>query len=230
MSERYIREDTELVSFDLWMTLLKSNGKTFKTARNRLLGDTIAPEIDPDDFDTLVRTTDRSFDRIAETRGEDVMFAERVNLVAEAAKKPHLSDDVIAHLYERQSELFAQHPPTLLDQNTPELLDRLSQHVDLAVVSNTGFIHGKEMRKALGQLGIIDKFQTTIFSNEVGYAKPHPAIYSALQEQSGVAFEAITHVGDNLHADVMGARALGMNAIHFDGETDLQAIVESIEE
>lgn len=229
MSEKYIRDDTELVSFDLWMTLLKSNGKTFKTARNRLLGDAIAPEIDPEDFDTLVRTTDRSFDHIAETRGKDVMFAERVNLVAEAAQKPHLSDEMIKQLYEQQSEFFAQYPPTLLDQNTPELLDRLSEHVDLAIVSNTGFIHGAEMRKALGHLGVIDKFQTIIFSNEVGYAKPHPAIYTALHEQSGAAFEVITHVGDNFHADVLGARALGMHAIHFDGKTDLKAIVESME-
>jgi putative hydrolase of the HAD superfamily len=209
---------------------LKSNGRTFKTARNELLGNTIAPEMDPSEFDTLVRATDRSFDRIAETRGTDVMFAERVNLVAEAANKPHLSDDLIEELYIRQSELFTQHPPTLLDPNTPELLDKLSNHVDLAVVSNTGFIHGKEMRKALGQLGILDKFQTTIFSNEVGYAKPHPAIYTALQEQSGISHEATTHIGDNYHADVLGARALGMNAIHFDGATDLKAIVESMEE
>lgn len=229
MSERLIHPATKLISFDLWLTLIKSDGKTFKTARNHMLGAAIAPEMEAESFDELVRQTDRAADRLAESRGKDVLFDERIRLVAEAAGKPAPSDEQISGFYRQQTELFSAHPPILLDPETPQLLDKLAGHADLAVTSNTGFIHGEQMRIALGRIGILDKFRVLKFSNEVGYAKPDPAIYRAVQQEAGYQPQQITHIGDNYQADVEGARAAGMHAVHFAGEVTLRSIVQDME-
>ena len=170
---------TEVVSFDLWMTLIQNDGRTFKAARNAVLGAEFAPQMEPAAFDQLVRSQDRQADAIAETRGIDVEFRERIGMVAHAAGAPRPSRATLATLYERQTQLFAEHPPVLIDPRTPRLLAALSMKHRLAVVSNTGFIRGAEMRQALKRLNILDAFSYLVFSDEEGYAKPHPRMFGA---------------------------------------------------
>lgn len=215
MSLPNIPASAEVVSFDLWMTLIRHDGRAFKNARNGLLGAEFAPHMEPAAFDQLVRAQDRQADKIAETRGTDVQFAERITMVAHAAGAPRPSRAKLATLYEQQTQLFAEHPPVLLDPRTPQLLAALSMKHRLAVVSNTGFVRGVEMRQALERLNILDAFSYLIFSDEVGYAKPHPRIFGALLDKADVPAERVTHIGDNLHADIEGARQLGMGALHL---------------
>ncbi len=215
MSFQKIPAGAEVVSFDLWMTLIRHDGRTFKDARNAMLGAEFAPQMDPAAFDQLVRAQDRQADAIAEVRGTDVQFSERINMVADAVGAPRPSRATLATFYERQAQLFAEHPPALLDPRTPQLLAALSMKHQLAVVSNTGFIRGAEMRQTLKRLNILDAFSYLVFSDEVGYAKPHPRIFGALLDAAGVSAEHVTHIGDNQRADVEGARQLGMGAIHL---------------
>ena len=217
-----------IVSFDLWMTLLKSGGHSFKTARNLLLRDTMASSMEAGEFDAMVRAVDRQADRIAEQRGTDVQFEERVNMVAKAAKRPALDAASLEAFYTTQSSMFAASPPVLLDPNTPAILDGLSVGRDLAVISNTGFIKGREMRRALDQLGILGSFKYLIFSNEVGYAKPSPRIFRALLDEVGVEPQSVTHVGDNPVADIAGAGAIGMRTVHMAPGATLSEIIEEI--
>ncbi|USR79385.1 HAD-IA family hydrolase [Arcanobacterium pinnipediorum] len=62
----------------------------------------------------------------------------------------------------------------------------------------------------------IDLFDVSLFSCELGLAKPDPAIYRA-------AIEALGEAGDNIlffddtYANVVGAREAGLRALHFVG-------------
>ncbi|HVX24447.1 MAG TPA: HAD family hydrolase [Candidatus Saccharimonadales bacterium] len=217
--------DTKLVSFDLWLTLIKSDGRTFKTLRNAMLQAAFAPDKDVKTFDVMVREQDKQADRIAEERGRDVMFEERVRMVAKAAEAPQPSADLLDYFYSEQTDLFKRYPPVLIDPKTPDHLARLAEEYQLAVVSNTGFIHGKEMRGALEHLEIGQYFSHLIFSNEVGYAKPDARIYNSLLDASGYQPDQVTHIGDNLRADVAGPQALGMHAIHFTDSSVLERLV-----
>ncbi len=226
MLER-ITPDTELVSFDLWLTLIKSNGRNFKNIRNAHMGSLLAPHMLESDFDEVVRAQDKMADKIAESRGQDVLFGERVRLVAKAVGAAEPSESMLEELYEYQGKLFQKNLPLLLDDSTPKLLDQIKDSGrELAIISNTGYMHGDQMRLALDAIGIGQKFEYKIFSNEVGYAKPDSRIFQRLLDMSGVEASHITHIGDNARADVLGATQIGMQAIHMVGDVSLRSIIE----
>ncbi len=59
-----------------------------------------------------------------------------------------------------------------------------------------------------------DMFDATIFSSEVGIAKPDPKIYRLILDQLGVEAKSSVFVDDFIE-NVEGARKVGMHAIHF---------------
>jgi HAD superfamily hydrolase (TIGR01509 family) len=79
----------------------------------------------------------------------------------------------------------------------------------LAVISNWVW----EAPRLIRALGLADWFETVVISDRVGYNKPHPAIFRAALEASGVAPGRAVHVGDSYLKDVVGATAVGMRAI-----------------
>ncbi len=48
---------------------------------------------------------------------------------------------------------------------------------------------------------------------DVGYLKPHPYIFKAALECAGVAPHEAVFVGDDLHADILGAQRAGLKAV-----------------
>ncbi len=207
--------DVATVSFDLWLTLLSYPDTTFRDCRNKLVQDILAPEMSPEEFTATLHTQDKIADNLAEDRESDVTFNERINRLAAALGKPEPTHEELIYLYSEQGKLLEEHPPVLIEPELPDYLDELGENHGLAVISNTGFLHGDQMRKALGQLGIRDMFSAIIFSNEVGKAKPHPAIFQELTSLSNQSPEKIVHIGDNRKADYQGALAAGMSAIHI---------------
>ncbi|MDA0677866.1 MAG: HAD-IA family hydrolase, partial [Bacteroidetes bacterium] len=53
---------------------------------------------------------------------------------------------------------------------------------------------------------------------DVGYKKPDPQIFSIATSRLGVLPTEVILIGDDLEADIIGARNSGWNAIHFDKE------------
>ncbi|MDE0805539.1 MAG: HAD-IA family hydrolase [Acidimicrobiales bacterium] len=53
-------------------------------------------------------------------------------------------------------------------------------------------------------------------SGAIGIAKPDPAIFAPALDALGTAPERTMHVGDSVHYDVLGARAAGLQSVHFD--------------
>ncbi len=77
----------------------------------------------------------------------------------------------------------------------------------LVVVSNWDV----SLHEALAQTGLAPLLDGAISSAEAGAAKPAPAIFArALALAGGIAPAAAVHVGDDLAADVDGARAAGI--------------------
>lgn len=67
--------------------------------------------------------------------------------------------------------------------------------------------------ETLARLGIRDLFAVRLYSADVGYQKPHPAIFrQALAALQLTPAEAV-YVGDRLDADIAGAHAVGMRGI-----------------
>ncbi|MDZ7674033.1 MAG: HAD family hydrolase [Acidimicrobiales bacterium] len=64
--------------------------------------------------------------------------------------------------------------------------------------------------------GPLVRVAAVVDSGVIGIAKPHPAIFTPALEALGTAPERTLHVGDSVHYDVEGARAAGLQAVHFD--------------
>jgi putative hydrolase of the HAD superfamily len=68
--------------------------------------------------------------------------------------------------------------------------------------------------------GILDGLGVTVhavvWSTRAGAAKPAHPIFAAAASALDVSLDELCHVGDDLDADVRGARAAGARAIHVD--------------
>ena len=101
-----------------------------------------------------------------------------------------------------------------LGDTTHALLEALrARGLKLGLVSNAidppWLLH-----RDLEQLGVRELLDVAVFSSEVGWRKPHPAIFErALELLGGIAPERALFVGDSLANDVGGAGALGMTTV-----------------
>ena len=98
---------------------------------------------------------------------------------------------------------------------TKELLDYLVERYPLHILTN-GFaeIQSKKLKGA----GLEGYFQTVVNAEDVGFKKPDPRIFSfALDKAKATASESLM-IGDDLEADILGAKNCGLDALHFDVE------------
>lgn len=83
------------------------------------------------------------------------------------------------------------------------------QGVKLGIITN-GF---KQLQKVrLQKTGLIDYFDSVITSEEVGVAKPNPAIFQAAMEHLAVTDKSkVLMVGDTLESDILGGNRFGID-------------------
>lgn len=65
----------------------------------------------------------------------------------------------------------------------------------------------------LSRIGLASFFEHSLGAREAGAAKPDPRIFALLLERAGLAPDEVLHVGDDPHADVEGARAVGIPVV-----------------
>lgn len=118
------------------------------------------------------------------------------------AKIEQLSIDYIDHL---------PHHNHLLE-GTLEILDYLHPLYDLHIITN-GF---KEVqRRKMEGSGILKYFKTITTSEDVGVKKPHRRIFETALERASANVAQSIMIGDNLEADILGAKGFGMQAILY---------------
>ena len=105
----------------------------------------------------------------------------------------------------------------VLDQELVDYIRALRPDYKTSLISNAW----DDLRQVLEYTWkISDVFDEIIISAEVGVAKPDPRIYQIALERLAVAPQQAVFV-DDFPANIAGARAVGMHAIHF--KNSLQA-------
>ncbi|MEH6634308.1 MAG: HAD family hydrolase [Halioglobus sp.] len=61
-------------------------------------------------------------------------------------------------------------------------------------------------------------FDFAFLAQDIGTSKPHPDMFHAALQQSGVAAQNIVHVGDNPEHDIRGARDVGMRTVWMNSQ------------
>jgi putative hydrolase of the HAD superfamily len=134
----------------------------------------------------------------------------RLKEVFDAVNHP-VSDDLINKLAEDYLKFLPEF--NQLFDGTFEVLDYLKEKYSLHIITN-GFeeIQAHKMK----QSGLNRYFDQLITSESVGVKKPNPKVfYYALEKANAKAQESMM-IGDSLEADVLGALAIGLDAIHFE--------------
>jgi putative hydrolase of the HAD superfamily len=75
---------------------------------------------------------------------------------------------------------------------------------------------GSNLHGIVSELGLDAYVDFVLPSGSVGLAKPDPAFFAVALERAGVAPDEALMVGDSYRADILGARAAGMDAVWLD--------------
>lgn len=96
----------------------------------------------------------------------------------------------------------------VFDDVVPTLEALASSGLKLGIISNWD----DRLRPLLHRLRLLDYFETTLISHEVGFTKPSRVIFDLAAEKLASPPGAILHVGDSPSQDVDGALAAGFQA------------------
>jgi len=116
-----------------------------------------------------------------------------------------------------------------IDQELVAFIRSLRPRLKTGVISNAW----PGIRHYLEQVWrVADAFDTLVISAEVGLAKPDPAIYKLALDRLQVDASQSVFV-DDFEINVLGAREVGMQAIHFrtaeQARADLERLLQSMD-
>lgn len=200
-----------LVSFDVWGTLVTRPAQLPELLVNYLSG---LSGRDRTEVRALIRQAGQEFDDTAIRTGEDRSSRAKLNSLKAMVGLSELPIEALEREIWSHLELA---PPVLIEpESCIDVWNRLRErNIGITIASNSGFIDAQMMRHVLHQLGLLsdDERITCVFSDELGIAKPNPDFFAKVVGAHSPS-EAL-HIGDNLAADVVGARNHGMRALWY---------------
>lgn len=200
-------------SFDLWLTLIKSNSE-FKLKRAVLFKDFFHIQEDINTVHRVIKYYDDSCNSINEVTGGNIDTFEIYALILNQFKINY-NLEILKDFYIETEKLFFDYPPEKINNDLHVLLNRVhSEGKSASILSNTGFIKGTTMRRFLNDLGILQYFKFQIFSDEVNFSKPNDEIFKIMLSNidENIPLDKIIHIGDNFNADYKSAINFGINA------------------
>ncbi len=146
--------------------------------------------------------------------GKEDLRYQRLRTVFDAVRY-RVEDDLIHSLANAYIEHLSSHDHLI--PNTREILEYLKPKYRLHIITN-GFeeVQAKKMRNS----GIDSFFDQVINSEMAGVKKPDPAIFRLALERTRALPRQSIMVGDNLEADILGARTAGIHTIHLNVHKD----------
>jgi HAD superfamily hydrolase (TIGR01509 family) len=110
-----------------------------------------------------------------------------------------------------------------VDESLVSLIRRLRSRYQTAVISNAT----DALRTTLAGYGLLDEFDLIVGSAYEGMMKPNPAIYERALVRLGRPAEEAVFI-DDAPANIVGAAAVGLRAIHFTPAVDLAAELQRL--
>ena len=214
----------QVVTFDFWQTLIIDTPENLQRGKELRLEGTasvlarVGRSTRPEDLEAAyeasgIALTDRFW-----ANHRDPPYREQVKIFLELAA-PGVTADLSPELFAEAVAAYITPVLRLLPRPVAGAVEALSAlrelGVTLGIISNTGRTPGVVLRKVLDHHGLLGYFTVLSYSDEVGYRKPHPAIFTGTLRRAGAEPGHALHVGDDADADVAGARSVGMRVGHF---------------
>lgn len=207
------------LSFDLWLTLIKSN-PDFKKKRDLLFKDFFEVDYSIDKVTEVVRYYDVLCNNINEKTGFNIDTFEIYYFIL-SALKVNINDveiEKLSQFYKETELLFMQFKPDLIYPKIQLLFKEIvEQEKTISILSNTAFIKGITLRKLMSYYDLENYFKFQIYSDETGFSKPNQEIFQLVYNEINrfKLFEKreVLHIGDNKVADYNGAIKFGFDAL-----------------
>ena len=227
------------LTFDYWDTLYEGGALPERVALRRtavgaLLG-AYGRALPDEQLRALYEESGREAERWWSEEHRGYRTDERLRWILErAAVKPRERCEHVAAAADAVDNALLMLPPAML-AGAWQMLRSLSRHFTLAVISDTGFASGRAQDRLLQKDAARDFFSATVYSMDVGHAKPRPEIFAAAVETLRIPAGEILHIGDNERTDVRGALAAGFRAVRLDvvrqgGPSEGEFVARSYEE
>jgi len=204
-------------SFDLWLTLIKSHPE-FKAKRVELFSSFFDVKKPIDEVTKVVKYYDDLCNSINELIGGNVDTFEIYLLILNALEVDlkQVNKGILKEFYQKSEDLFLEYKPVVIFENLHQFFDEIkNQGKTINILSNTGFIKGKTMRKFLIEENLDQYIDFHIYSDELNCSKPNPIVFQEVKnliKNKDLKMNQILHVGDNPVADYKGAKDFGFNA------------------
>lgn len=204
-------------SFDLWLTLIKSHPE-FKTKRVELFSSFFNVDKPIDEVAKAVKYYDDLCNTINEVIGGNVDTFEIYLLILNSLNVDikQLNQDNFKEFYQKSEDLFLEYKPVVIFKELHNFFDEIkNQGKTINILSNTGFIKGKTMRKFLINENLEQYIDFHIYSDEIKCSKPNPLVFQEVKNQirnQELQMDQILHIGDNPIADYKGAKDFGFSA------------------
>lgn len=210
-------------SFDLWLTLIKSN-PAFKSERSRYFHANFnAAKKSLEEVAVIFRQVDLMVNSINERTGKNIDAEEMYLMVISIINNysTAFQDIDIDGLYDEMENLLLQHMPVVYCSDSLNVLHRLKESglSTTSLLSNTGFIKGKTLRKILNHLELDQLLDFQLYSDEVRLSKPNLQFFQLMldtidrNKHTELGLHEIIHIGDNPWADIKGAEAIGIKGL-----------------
>jgi len=204
-------------SFDLWLTLIKSHPE-FKAKRVELFSSFFNVNKPIDEVAKAVKYYDDLCNTINEVIGGNVDTFEIYLLILNSLNVDikQLSKETLNTFYQKSEDLFLEYKPVVIFDKLHDFFDEIkNQGKTINILSNTGFIKGKTMRKFLVNENLDQYIDFHIYSDEIKCSKPNPLVFQEVKNQirnQELQMDQILHIGDNPIADYKGAIDFGFSA------------------
>ena len=203
----------KVITFDLWNTLFVNKSYfderfmffSYFLEKKKI---TISSNVIKNAFDLSFYLPERNYEKNSHIYTEDriskMLNILKINLVKEEEKE----------IRDRFEEEMLCDPP-LLKTGVKNTLQELCSDYKIGLISNTGITPGRVISKVFQKYDIARFFQVKIFSDEIGFYKPHPILFKTVLDRFDCTPQSIVHVGDKLETDIKGAKDCGIFAIWF---------------
>lgn len=204
-------------SFDLWLTLIKSHPE-FKAKRVELFSSFFNVEKPIVEVAKSVKYYDDLCNNINEVIGGNVDAFEIYLLILNSLNVDikQLNQENLNEFYQKSEDLFLEYKPVVIFDELHNFFDEIkNQGKTINILSNTGFIKGKTMRKFLMNEKLDQYIDFHIYSDEIKCSKPNPLVFQEVKNQiknQELQMKQILHIGDNPIADYKGAKDFGFSA------------------
>lgn len=213
----------DTVTFDLWNTLLNHKPEDYEKYSHMRV-EKLRAVLKQDDREIesarLLDAYHRGFEKCKQTwqRNLDLSTEDQLQTMFEFVgdeKLKGIPHNLMSHLVEAYVSPILEDPPDPICGAHDILRQLKKKGYKVGLICNTGTTPGVTISVLLGRLEMLNYFDATTFSDQLGIRKPDPRIFLHSLAQLRSQPQSSAHVGDLIDVDVWGARNVGMVSVHF---------------